>query len=78
MYYFSDAQYKNCKNFINLCYHELILESMLNDTFLQHHMGRVLVMELVDKKLDKLDDINLKRGIGIEKVARYFIYEKRT
>ena len=49
IFYFSDgcaAQYKNCKNFSNLCYHMEDFGVPADGTFLQHPMGNQLGMVL--------------------------------
>ena len=48
--YFSDgsaAQYKNQKNFVNLCYHKTDLDDRLNGNSMLPHMDRAHVMGLM-------------------------------
>ena len=63
IYYFSDgavSQYKNRKNFINLCYHEEDMDFLLNGIFLQPLMVKVLATNLVAQSSILLQELACK------------------
>ena len=52
VHYFSDecaGQYKNCKNFLNVCHHKEDFPFNVNGTFLQPVMASHLVMSSVER-----------------------------